>query len=314
MKNKTRIIIAVSSFVIITLALVLLLTSCDNKKAEEVSLNDNLCSYKLNALVEEDYEAENCAGYKVANEFIFTKNIDQKKAIEALKPYMVFYDGEPVHTDSNIVVNINNNRADVSCTFPDGKVSHVNTGIQVIDSPDGVEFAAVTPYEFFRYACVIEKSTCPSGYDVSKTPYYANTAWYHNLRDPQFDLDYNDSLQEECETWSSCVFRTGNGKYHLAKANVRILDGLCADGFTGSVNNKDSYQAPASTQSPDNTSKDNPEESNFFDTVKDKVEEIKENNKQAFDIATIIISSVLGIALLYILFLIIRKIWRSLKR
>ena len=53
---------------------------------------------------------------------------------------------------------------------------------------------------------------------------------------------------------------------------------------------------------------------NIGDTISDKIEEIKNNNKEAFDIATIIISSVLGIALLYILFLIVRKIWRSLKR
>ena len=42
---------------------------------------------------------------------------------------MIFYDGKPVHTDTEIVVNINDKRADISCTLPNGKVYHVNSGI-----------------------------------------------------------------------------------------------------------------------------------------------------------------------------------------
>ena len=320
MKTKTKIIIAISSLLFIGIALTMLLTSCDTKKDEEI-INDNHLSYKLNALTDVDYEAEDMAGYKLATSFVFTNNIDTKKAIEALKPYMIFYDGEPVHTDSSIVVNINGNRADIACTFPDKTTKHINSGVTFIDSPDGVEFAACTPFEFFRYACVIDKSTCPSGYDVNKVATYANTCWYHNLEDPQYDLNYNDSLQEENEIWDDCTFRTGNGKYHIAYANVRILNNLTKDGFVGTVNNTDTYQEPSApitntdTESPSNTNtptEDNNQ--NIGDTIGDKIEEIKNNNKEAFDIATIIISSVLGIALLYNLFLIVRKIWRSLKR
>ena len=321
MKNKTKIIIAISSLLFIGIALTMLLTSCDTKKDENISF-DNQLSYKLNALADVDYEAEDMAGYKVATSFVFTNNIDKKKAVEALKPYMVFYDGEPVHTDSNIVVNINGNRADIACTFPDNTTKHINSSVTFIDSPDGVEFAAVTPYEFFRYACVIDKSTCPSGYDVNKVATYANTSWYHNLEDPVFELNYNDSLQVENDIWYDCIFRTGNGKYHLAKANVRILNDLTKDGFVGTSNNHDEYQAPEApitntdteTPSDTNTPTEENTEPSIGDTIGEKIEEIKNNNKEAFDIATIIISSVLGIVLLYILFLIVRKIWRSLKR
>ena len=109
MKNKTKIIIAISSLILIGATLALMLTSCDTKHSE-VTTQENLAYYKLNTLTDVDYEAEDRAGYKVATEFIFSNNIDTKKAIEALKPYMVYYDGEPVHTDSNIVVNINGNR------------------------------------------------------------------------------------------------------------------------------------------------------------------------------------------------------------
>lgn len=328
MKNKTKIIIAISSLILIGATLALMLTSCDTKHSE-VTTQENLAYYKLNTLTDVDYEAEDRAGYKVATEFIFSNNIDTKKAIEALKPYMVYYDGEPVHTDSNIVVNINGNRADIAADFPDNTHKHINAGVKFVDAINGVEFAACTPYEFFSYAVVIDKSTCPSGYDVNNVAEYANTCWYHNLMNPEYNLTYNDSLKEDNEIWSDTTIRTGNGKYHIAYANVRILNNLTKDGFVGTVNNTDTYQDPSSTntttQEPGNTNTDTETPSNtntpteensepsIGDTIGDKIEEIK-NNKEAFDIATIIISSVLGIALLYILFLIVRKIWRSLKR
>ena len=324
MKNKTKIIIAISSLILIGASLALFLTSC-NKKEDVIITHENLASYKLNTLTDVDYEAEDRAGYKVATEFIFSNNIDTKKAIEVLKPHMVYYDGEPVHTNSNIVVNINGNRADIAADFPDNTHKHINAGVKFVDAIDGVEFAACTPYEFFSYAVVIDKSTCPSGYDVNNVAEYANTCWYHNLMNPKYNLTYNDSLKEDNEIWSDTTIRTGNGKYHIAYANVRILNNLTKDGFVGTVNNTDTYQEPSSTntttQEPGNTNTDSntntPTEDNnqnIGDTIGDKIEEIKNNNKEAFDIATIIISSVLGIALLYILFLIVRKIWRSLKR
>ena len=322
MKNKTKIIIAISSLILIGATLALMLTSCD-KKHNEVTTEENLAYYKLNTLTDVDYEAEDRAGYKVAIEFIFTKNIDTKKAVEALKPYMVYYDGEPVHTNSNIVVNVNGNRADIAADFPDNTHKHINAGVKFVDAINGVEFAACTPYEFFSYAVVIDKSTCPSGYDVNNVAEYANTCWYHNLMNPEYNLTYNDSLKEDNEIWSDTTIRTGNGKYHIAYANVRILNNLTKDGFVGTVNNTDSYQEPSAPitntdtdiETPSNTNTPTEENiQNIGDTISEKIDEIKNNNKEAFDIATIIISSVLGIALLYILFLIIRKIWRSLKR
>ena len=345
MKNKKNIItISLIALCVISIfgLLLVALTSCNSKsnaKTNDEDIQLNSMELKLNALASDiEVESENCSGYYCANDFVFTKNIDKQKAIEALKPYMIFYDGKPVHTDSNIVVNINGNRADVACTFPNGKVEHVNTGITEIDSPDGVEFAAVTPYEFFRYACVIEKSTCPSGYDVNKTPYYANTSWYRNLEEPVYNLTYNDALEEECEIWSNSIVRTGNGKYHNISANVRILNGLCVAGFTGPINNTDTYQANASSQSqieqqipedeaPDINNPDNPNnEANvehvdqeptqsFMETIKEGFNDFKTNvsENETFRTVTICVSSVIGIALIYVLFLIIRKIWRVIK-
>jgi len=338
MKNKKTIILI--TFTILSFGLLLLLTliSCNNK-ANQTSLSSNE-ELQLNAQISDVTIDEKIEGYTCASDFTFTRNIDKLKAIEALKPYMIFYDGKPVHTDSNIVINFSNtsNYLTVDCTYPNGKGLHIYTPYTIIDSPDGVEFAATTPDDIFRYACVIEKSTCPSGYDVNKTPYYANTAFYRNLIQPTYDLNYNDSLQEECEIWSDSIFMTGNGKYHSISANVRILEGLTVDGFVGTSNNHDTYQgnANSSTQieqqfpeeeAPDITNPDNPNNqinedhvdqephTSFMDTIKEGFNEFKDNveNNQTLKIVTIACSSVIGIALLYVIYLIIRKLWRVIK-
>ena len=270
MKDKKKLIIIISCITLGLLALILALTSCnkDNDLQEKEALQLNSIK-QLNAQVIPDgitYEREDCSGYNIATSFIFTRNIDKKKAVEALKPYMIYYDGKPVHTDSNIVVNINGDWASVSVTYPNGKVNNSYTSVKYIDSPDGVEFAAVTPFTYFRYACVIDKSTCPSGYDVNKVPLNANKASYSNLMNPEFNLNYNDSLQEENDIWSESTIRTGNGKYHHAFANVRILNFTDSIGQTG---NNDTYQPNENTNNqmeqqfpeeevPDITNPDNP--------------------------------------------------------
>ncbi len=357
MKDKKKLIIIISCITLGLLALILALTSCnkDNDLQEKESLQLNSIK-QLNAQVISDgitYEREDCSGYNIATSFIFTRNIDKKKAVEALKPYMIYYDGKPVHTDSNIVVNINGDWASVSVTYPNGKANNSYTSVKYIDSPDGVEFAAVTPFTYFRYACVIDKSTCPSGYDVNKVPLNANKASYSNLMNPEFNLNYNDSLQEENDIWSESTIRTGNGKYHHAFANVRIIN------FTDSIDqtgNNDTYQpnentnnqmeqqfpeeeAPSITN-PDNPNyNDNPEvidngdannqniannaESpsveddvkSFGESIKQGFEDFKSNveNNPTFKTVTIVVSSIIGILLIYVVFLIIRKIWHVIR-
>ena len=138
MKNKKNIItISIIALCVISIfgLLLLALTSCDNKsnaKTKDEDIQFNSIELKLNALASDiEVESENCSGYYCANDFVFTKNIDKQKAIEALKPYMIFYDGKPVHTDSNIVVNINGNRADVACTFP--KPQYLNQNLNIME-------------------------------------------------------------------------------------------------------------------------------------------------------------------------------------
>ena len=360
MKDKKKLIIIISCITLGLLALILALTSCNKESDLQEKETLQLNSIKqLNAQVIPEgitYATDDCAGYNVATSFVFTKNIDKQKAVEALKPYMIFYDGKPVHTDSNIVCNINGKWADVSVTFPNGKNTNTSTTIHEIDAPDGVEFAAVSPFSYFRYACVIDKSTCPSGYDVNKVPLNANKAFYTNLMDSEFNLNYNDSLQEENDIWSESTIRTGNGKYHHAFANVRILEDLCKSGFTGTSNNHDTYQpnentnnqmeqqfpeseAPSITN-PDNPNyNDNPEVidngdannqniandadapsveddvKSFGESIKQGCDDFKTNveNNPTFKTVTIVVSSIIGILLIYVIFLIIRKIWHVIR-
>ena len=330
MKKKIITIVLIALAILSIIGLFILIGCSNQTTKKEVS---KLNSYETKLTSETiTYDDKDLSGYICATQFTFTKNIDKDKAAKALKDYMVFYDGKPVHTTSNITISFSETMASVSCTFPNGEKSITGTGFKVIDSPDGVEFAGVTTYSGFRYACVVEKTTCPSGYDVNKIPVYVNNSFYHNLKNPTYDLKYNDSLQEECETWSESTIQAGNGKYYHTLANVRILNDLCVDGFSGSVNNQDSYQANDNTNSqfeqqfpeseaPDITNPDNPNSGikhdleSFGNSIKEGFENFKTNleNNQTFRIATIAISSVIGIGVLYIIFLIIRKLWRVIK-
>jgi hypothetical protein len=328
MKKKIITIVLIALAILYIIGLFILI-GCSNQTTKELS---KLNSYetKLNAETI-TYDDKDLSGYTCATQFTFTKNIAKDKAAKALKDYMVFYYGKPVHTESIITISFTDTGAKVNCTFPNGDISISYTGFKVIDSPDGVEFAGVTVYSGFRYACVVEKTTCPSGYDVNKIPVYVNNSFYHNLKNPTYDLKYNDSLQEECETWSEATIQTGNGKYYHTLANVSILNDFCVDGFSGSVNNQDSYQANENTNSqfeqqfpeseapnitnPDNNSGIKHDLESFGNSIKEGFENFKTNleNNQTFRISTIAISSVTGIGVLYIIFLIIRKLWRVIK-
>jgi hypothetical protein len=333
MKDKKKIILIALCVISIFGLLLLALTSCDNK-LEASSDNEFI---KLNSLELKQAQIPNditisdgnISGYNIGISYVFTKNIDKQKAIEALKDYLIFFDGRPVHTDSRIVVNINGSWINTSVTYPNGQVQNLSTGYKEIEAVDGVEFAAVSPFEYSRYACVIAKNSVTSDYDVNKVPLKALTSRFSNLKQPTFDLNYNDSLQESNDIWAESYYQAGNGQYKSIMANVRILNDLTVSGYQGITNN-DTYQKPVDP----NQQVEQPEENNqvvnevndnvnqieedaksFSETVKQGFEDFKTNveNNETFRIVTICVSSVVGIALIYVVFLIIRKIWHVIK-
>ncbi len=356
MKNKKTIFLvtfAVVSFGLLLLLLVL--TSCNNKKEisepnEIVELNSY--SQDLSGIPSDiNIEDADYSGYHAATNFYYTPNIDINKAFEQIKDYLIFYDGKPVHTDTEMHYDFEGARVTVQCYYPNGKAISRNSPVVQVEAIDGIEFMAATPFEFDRYAIIVDKSTIPSEYDINSLATKVLKKRFITLINPEFDLNYNDSLQTECETWSLSYYMAGNGKYKSIMANVKILDDITVDSFVGPINNTDTYQPNENTasqfeqqfpeeQAPDITNPDNPNYNenhevvtdnpqnveevtqpdtntgfNLGDTVKKGFEEFKTNfqNNETFKIVTMTCSSILGIALIYVIFLIIRKIWRVIK-
>ena len=375
MKDKKKIItISLITLCAITIfgLLILALTSCDKKAEKELTSNNEVLQLNsmqmLNAGIPSNItiEDEDMSGYQIATTFYYTPNMDRDKGFQKLKDYMLYYNGRPIHADYDVTATFKDNRVTVSGTYPNGEKFSRNSPAVQIDALDGVEFMTCTPFLFSRYAIVISKNSIQTNYDINKIATYALKSRFFTFVDPQFDLNYNDSLQEENEIWSESYYQAGNGKYKSIMANVRILNGVSLASYQGHVNN-DSYQPNEHTndqmeqqfpesEAPDITNPDNPNYNNnpepnngnqevinngnanagevnnaegnansnpsveddvksFGETIKQGFEDFKTNveNNTTFRTVTICISSVIGIALLYVLFLIIRKIWRVIK-
>lgn len=388
MKDKKKIItislIALCAITIFGL-LILALTSCDNKAEAKLTESNEVLQLnsleKLNRVVllnegevssgipsNITIEDEDMSGYQIASTFYYTPNMDRDKGFQKLKDYMLYYNGRPIHADYDITATFKDDRVTVTGTYPNGEKFSKNSPAVQIDALDGVEFMTCTPFLFSRYAIVISKNSIQTNYDINKIATYALKSRFFTFVNPQFDLNYNDSLQEENEIWSESYYQAGNGKYKSIMANVRILNGVSLASYHGHVNN-DSYQPNEHTndqmnqqfpenEAPDITNPDNPNYNNNPEpnngnqevinngevnngevnagnaeanpnetpTVEDDVKSFGESIKQGFEdfktnvesnttfrTVTICVSSVIGIALLYVIFLIIRKIWRVIK-
>ena len=341
MKDKKKLIIIISCITLGLLALILALTSCkkENDLQEKEALQLYSMDLKLNAGIPSDIDIEDHIqpGYDVGCYFISTPNIDRKKAFEKIKDYLYFYNGEPIHTAENIVANFNDNRVSLSVDYPDGTHNNINSPAVIVDAIDGVEFMAVTPFSYSRYEIIVEKKSIDSSFDVNRLPIYALTSRFKALTEPSFDLTYNDSLQESNDIWSESYYRAGNAQYKSIKANVRILNDLCVASYVGHTNN-DTYnpnynanpepnnnQEVINNEDANNANLNNPEAGDAS-SVEDDVKSFGESIKQGFDdfktnvennptfrTVTIVVSSVIGILLIYVIFLIIRKIWRVIK-
>ena len=338
MKDKKKLILIISCITLGLLALILALTSCnkENDLQEKEALQLNSMDLKLNAGIPSDIDIEDHIqpGYDVGCYFISTPNIDRQKAFEKIKDYLYFYNGEPIHTAENIVANFNDNRVSLSVDYPDGTHNNINSPAVIVDAIDGVEFMAVTPFSYSRYEIIVEKKSIDSSFDVNRLPVYALTSRFKALNEPSFDLNYNDSLQESNDIWSESYYRAGNTQYKSIKANVRILNDLCVDSYVGHVNN-DTYNPnynsneqmnqqlpsdevennPVVNDANDNVNQIEEDAKSFSETVKQGFEDFKTNleNNETFRTVTICVSSVIGIALIYVIFLIIRKIWHVIR-
>lgn len=341
MKNKKK-IIAISIIVLSVLSIIgllILFINASTKKSqsepkEVTHLNSLNYSVSYNTPENIQITDASMSGYRVADVCYATMNIDKTKAFEKLKDYIVFYNGEPVHVDLNITPDFSDGRLSITYTLPSGIQKSYKSSITWIPAYEGVEFMTLGTVSGYRFATVIEKRSITTDYDVNKIAKEAFTRMYsrnNGVTLPKFDLTYNDCLQEECETWSRSYYEPEDGVYKFTMTNIRILNDITISAFEGHENN-DEYDASKSTSNPlnqhlspenapDTNNPDNPNSGikqdleAFGNSIKEGFKNFKTNmeNNQTFRIATIAISSVIGIGLLYVIFLIIRKVWRVIK-
>ena len=339
MKKKiiTITLIALAIFSIIGL---FVLIGCNNQSTKKTEINSNTVTHlnSYNAAEDITITDANMTGYKVADVCYCTLNIDKEKAFEKLKDYIVFYDGEPVHVDLDIKVTFKDDDLEMNFQLPNGTTHSYRSSITWIPAYEGVEFMALGTVTGYRFATVIEKKSITTNYDVNKIAKEAFNRLYLRgsvVTTPTFDLTYNDSLQEECEVWSRSYCDLKNGSHRLSMANIRILNDITISTFVGHENN-DEYDASKSTSNPldqhlspddapDINNPDNPnyqgekKDGNFLTSIKDFFSDGYNNftekfqNNETFKIITISVSSILGIGLIYVIFLILRKVWRVIK-
>lgn len=320
MTKKTKVIIIITSIITALFLILSFIISSSVNKEEKVSLQANsvrlLSSFSPEIPDDIEITPDEMDEYQVGVSFVFTKNIDKEKAIEALKHYMVFYNGEPVHTDTKITVTLKNlgnttNGISINCEYPNGTKRSYYSGYSLVDAPDGIEYAAVTPFGANRYAIVVAKNSVTRESNINQLPLHAFKARYNYFTAPTFNFDYNECLQAECETWLKSYIQHGNGDYKYFYANLRILDNLTVDTYEGN-GNTDEYVAPNDNVIPTEPNMPNESTTTPSENITDAINKIKEND--AAKITTGIISCVLGAGVIYLVFILLRKLFKCLRK
>lgn len=325
MTKKTKLIIIITGIITALFLILSFIFSLNNGKEKNVIEANSVRLLASSNEIPTDVEItpDDLEGYHAGISYVFTKNIDKEKAVEALKDYLVFYNGEPVHIGIDIDITIKDSGwATTTCTFPDGTRCASTTGYKVVDAPDGIEYAACTPWGGARYAIVVAKSSVTSESNINQIPLHAFNARFINFDAPTFDFDYNDCLQAECETWLKSYVQYGNGKNKLFYANLRILDDLTVEGFEGNGNDDeyiapDDYVIPTEPNMPpiDDTTDEIQSGSTVAtgtNNIEEAINKIKEND--AAKITTGIISCVLGAGVIYLVFILLRKLFKCLRK
>ena len=281
-----------------------------------------------------EFSDKTVTGYDCASFYVMTHNVDIDKCSRYLQYHILYLDGEPLSSKARATFEISGDRMNVKGTYPDGKQFGYNGPIVYVDSLDGIEFVAAAYLDNLSFTVVADKSTVEENYDVNKLALYVNDSIWTNQVHPTFDLKYSDSLVYNSKIWSTSYYKDVRGEYHHVKANVRLAENLLYDEVqeqqaaenkeeTPVVNNDDTTKTDI--EQTIETEIEVKEEANsnwftdHFDKFKDSfnngINDFKTNfeNSQSFKVITIAASSVIGIALLYVIFVIIRKVWRVVK-
>ena len=230
-------------------------------------------------------------GYQVATTLVITKNIDIHKAIQQLKPYMCYYNGNPHNEGFRIDYEVKDNYRIVwNITDPNGYTVNQNTRYYVVDSPYG-EYAYATTYSIERGTLLVKYGTIKSNVTPYEMFVEAFKTRYRAIVLPDFKLDID--LNYVGEVYDTDYFIAGNGnKYSCA---LRVV----------STNNP--------IEIGDDTVLDIklPYDDNNMSDLDSFLWELKNNN--ALKIPVIIFSTILGGVILLFILKIFRKTWRLLR-
>ena len=306
MTKKTKVIILITAIITALLLAISFIISLSNKT------NESKLEKPEVRLMSNTTETTEENPYECATKVTFTKNIDKEKALEAIKPYIMFYNGQPIHYTTDVTFKVcDDGTIGTSVDYPNGKHTY-----REIDGVDGMEYAIAQTWMEPYYVCVFEKTSVTKDSDFPKAIKEVMSNRYNTCKIGDFTIDYNDSLQAECETWTKTTLNwiMDVGEPQI---NVRILDNLTVASYSGNGNDDefvapDDYQVPTEPNMPKPDVSTDELDEGKTNIITDTINKIKEND--AAKITTGIISCILGVGIIYVLFIIFRKLFRCLRK
>jgi len=236
-------------------------------------------------------DKEEILGYQAATTFVITKNVDIRKAIELMKPYMGYNNGNPCNEGFRIDYEVRDNyRIRWNITDPSGVTIMSDTRYYVVDSPLG-EYVYATPYHMERGTLIVKYGTIKKDVTAYQMFVEAYKTRYRPLVLPDLNLDINMDYCDEVYDTDYLIAGNGN-KYSCA---VRVIS------QNNPIEKNDDVVLDIKIPSDD---------SNLTE-LDEFLLELKNNN--ALKIPVIIISTILGGIILLFVFKIFRKTWRLLR-
>ncbi len=241
-------------------------------------------------------------GYTSCDSFVITKDMNIADAVRMISPYLLRYDGNEV-SDYKLEVTLSDkNTIALSYMMNDKTViSHV-LSYKIVES----EYSYIAGFNLNYHDSVILINKSKENKDFNKLYKEALFEGYHYVND--LDADHPiDLSKEETNTINDTILR-GNGSYYNVKTEVVVLDEKKANTKGAeivTIKDKDGNELKYVPKEESITEK----VSGFFNSIKDKVEA-----NEPLKISVIAVGSILGIFLVYGLYLLIRKFVKWLRR
>lgn len=240
-------------------------------------------------------------GYTACDRFIFTSDFKPEEAIREIAPYILKNDGTLV---KNYKIDIKlgaNNRVTLKYMVDDKQVLYRSLSYQIIDS--NYSFIAGFNNSYHDSVLLVNKTKEDVNFNLMYKEVLKKGYSYINT----LDTDYKVSLKDvSTKTFTDTIMR-GNGSYYESNLSLHVVDQKKANKAGADIitlkdidGNEIKYEYDESFMDKVN---------NFMDSFKDKMESSK-----PFKIGMIAAGSVLGILLIYVCYLLIRKFTKWLKR